>query len=120
MDPLVSNPGDLAKPNGRWIHDHLLSITLAALFILSWIGQLYFQYQHELDDAREHGEVLVSSEYVASFLASTLENWQSEFLQLFSFVVLATYLIHGQSPQSRDGTDEMADDLKAIRDKLGA
>jgi hypothetical protein len=49
-----------------------------------------------------------------------LENWQSEFLQLMSFVILATYFIHRGSPQSRDGSDEMAQDIKAIRQKLGA
>lgn len=51
-------------------------------------------------------------------MAATLENWQSEFLQLFTFVVLATYLIHKESPQSRDGTDEMRKILKDIQKKL--
>jgi hypothetical protein len=48
------------------------------------------------------------------------ENWQSEFLQLASFVILATYMIHRGSPQSRDTDDEMAEDIKAIRKKLDA
>ena len=35
--------------------------------------------------------------------------------------MLATYFIHRDSPQSRDNSDEMADDInKAIREKLGA
>jgi hypothetical protein len=117
----VPEPGRLAKPNGRRIHDHLLSITLLVLFVLSWVGQMVFQYLHELDEARKHGEILVSgSDFIHSFLASTFENWQSEFLQLFSFVVLATYLIHRGSPQSRDTEDEMTADLRAIRKKLEA
>jgi hypothetical protein len=87
------------------------------------VAQLYFQYRYEVDDALQHGETppaLSSGEYWSSFLASTFENWQSEFLQLFTFVVLATFLIHRDSPQSRDNDDEMAADIKAIRSKLGA
>jgi hypothetical protein len=119
----VAQPGSLARPNGRRIHDHLLSLALLVLFLLSWLGQLFFQYQHELEEARQHGSSLgsvVDSGFLNSFLASTFENWQSEFLQLLTFVVLATYLIHRGSPQSRDNADEMADDIKAIRKKLDA
>ena len=39
------------KPTGNWFHDHLLSIVLASLFLLSWIAQLYFQYQDEVNEA---------------------------------------------------------------------
>lgn len=121
--PPADRSKGLREPNGNWFHDRLLSITLASLFLVSWIGQLYFQYQHEADQALQHGEqapALFSGEFWNSFLAATLENWQSEFLQLFSFVVLATFLIHRDSPQSRDGDDEMTADIKAIRAKLGA
>lgn len=113
--------GSLAKPNGRWVHDHLLSLTLLALFVLSWIGQLYFQYQHELDEAMQHGGEtfsVFSAQFMNTFWASTLENWQSEFLQLLSFVVLTTYLIHRHSHESRDSNDEMAADIRAIKNKL--
>jgi hypothetical protein len=101
----------------------LLSIILASLFALSLLGQYYFQYRHEVDQALDHGQAppaATSAEYLHSFLASALENWQSEFLQLVSFVVLATYFIHRGSPQSRDGDDEMREDIKAIRQHLGA
>jgi uncharacterized protein DUF6766 len=119
----VDKSDSLSRPTGVWIHDHLLSLVLFALFLISWIGQLVFQYLHELDEARQHGESLgsaTSAEFLHSFLASTLENWQSEFLQLLSFVVLASLLIHRGSPQSRDTEDEMAEDIKAIRRSLGA
>lgn len=111
------------EPSGHWFHDHLLTIVLASLFFVSWVAQLYFQYQDEVNEAVAHGQErpeLWSGEFWAAFLASTFENWQSEFLQLFSFVVLATYFIHRDSPQSRDGDDEMAADIKAIRSKLEA
>ncbi len=41
-------------------------------------------------------------------------------LQLVTFVFFATYVIHRGSPQSRDSADEMASDIKAIREKMGA
>jgi DNA-binding GntR family transcriptional regulator len=114
--------GSLAKPNGRWVHDHLLSLTLFTLFLVSWIGQLIFQYQHELDEAIQHGDQafsVFSAEFMHSFWASTLENWQSEFLQLLSFVVLTTFLIHRHSHESRDSQDEMAEHIREIKERLG-
>jgi hypothetical protein len=51
---------------------------------------------------------------------STLENWQSEFLQLFSFVVLAAAYIHRGSAESRDSEDRMEQMLKDIKAKLEA
>lgn len=122
-EALASISARLRQPNGNWVHDHLLSLTLIALFLLSWIGQMYFQYREVVDEATQHGEsspAFFSAEFWNAFLAATFENWQSEFLQLASFVILAAYLIHRHSPQSRDGDDEMAADLKAIRQKLGA
>jgi len=110
------------QPIGNWFRDHLLSIVLLGLFLASLIGQVYFQYRHEVDEALAHGQTApdwVSGEFMNSFWASVLENWQSEFLQLASFVILATYFIHRGSPQSRDGSDELKEDVKAIKRKLG-
>ena len=52
------------------------------------------------------------------FGQSTLENWQSEFLQLFSFVVFSAVLIHRGSAESRDGDDRMEETLQRIEKKL--
>jgi hypothetical protein len=51
---------------------------------------------------------------------STLENWQSEFLQLFSFVVFSAILIHSGSAESRDGTDRIEEAVKRIEARLDA
>ena len=117
-------PGS-ATPGGAdgWIRDHLLSLTLLGMFLLSWLGQLYFQYRQEIHEALQHSEsppAFFSSDFWVTFLSSTLENWQSEFLQLATMVLLTTYLIHRNSPQSRDSSDEMAADIKAIKAKLDA
>lgn len=120
-EPLPTPPPP--RSVGEWVQDHLLSLILFALFALSLIGQFYFQYADHAQEALLHGRSVegpFSSDFLNAFAAAALENWQSEFLQLMSFVVLATYFIHRGSPQSRDGTDEMAVDIKAIRKKLGA
>ena len=111
------------RPNGRWLHDHLLSVILLVLFIVSLVGQFYFQYRHEVNEAITHGDsapAASSAEFLESFFASVFENWQSEFLQVLAFVVLTAFFIHRGSHESPDGTDEMAADIKAIREKLGA
>lgn len=102
MRKLSSTEPPPRPPSGDWTRDHLLTITLLGLFLLSLVGQLYFQYRHEVDQAVQHAQPApepISAEYLNSFWASALENWQSEFLQLASFVILATYFIHRGSPQ---------------------
>lgn len=58
-------------------------------------------------------------DFTAELTQSTLENWQSEFLQLFSFVVLSALLIHRGSAESKDSADRMEAALKRIEEKLG-
>jgi hypothetical protein len=53
--------------------------------------------------------------YVWEFLKQTLENWQSEFLQLLSMVVLTAFLIHKGSAESRDSADRMERKIDEIK-----
>jgi hypothetical protein len=64
-----------------------LSIAFSVLFIVSWFGQGIAQWNHFKAEQAQHNQPAEVKEFVAEFSASTLENWQSEFLQLFSFVV---------------------------------
>jgi hypothetical protein len=84
-----------------------LSIVLAGMFLSSWVAQGIAQWYEYLAHQEEHNAPVEFADYSYEFLSATFENWQSEFLQLFTFVVLATYLIHKDSPQSRDGDDRM-------------
>lgn len=52
------------------------------------------------------------------FSRSTLENWQSEFLQLFSFVVLSAIFIHHGSAESKDSDDRIENTLRRIEQRL--
>jgi hypothetical protein len=77
------------------------------------------QWQTFTDEQAEHNQPVAVGDFTAEFAQSTLENWQSEFLQLFSFVVMSALLIHRGSAESKDGDDRMEDALRRIEEKLG-
>ncbi|MFN2526412.1 MAG: DUF6766 family protein [Actinomycetota bacterium] len=96
-----------------------LSLSFCALFFVTWIAQGIVQWQRFTDDQREHNEPIELGDFVADFSQSTLENWQSEFLQLFSFTIITAVLIHKGSAESKDGDDRIEAALKRIEEKLG-
>ena len=61
---------------------------LIVFFVLSWSGQFVFQLQAEMNQAEEHHQVFQMSDFWPQFLSSTFENWQSEWLQLFTQALL--------------------------------
>ena len=95
-----------------------LGMTFAILFLISWIAQAITEWQAFANEQAAHGGSASLSDFWIAFGQSTLENWQSEFLQLFSFVVLAAVLIHRGSAESKDGTDRIEQAIKEIREKL--
>ena len=58
--------------------------------------------------------------YVWSWAQATFENWQSEFLQVFVFIVLTTFLVHRNSHESPDTDYENEAALRRIEAKLDA
>jgi hypothetical protein len=97
-----------------------LSFVLGLLFLVSWATQAFAQWESFRNEQREHGEPALVSEYLVDFSASTLENWQSEFLQLFSFVTLAALYVHRGSAESKDSDERVEQMVKEIKAKLGA
>ena len=96
-----------------------LSIVFCILFFLSWVLHGIAQWQQYTDEQREHNEPTEVGDFAAEFSQATLENWQSEFLQLFSFVVLSAMFIHRGSAESKDSDDRMEQALERIEKKLG-
>ncbi len=76
------------------------------------------EWQTYASEQSSHGEPARLSEFWIHFGRATLENWQSEFLQLFSFVVLAAVLIHHGSAESKDGTDRIERKVDEIHSML--
>ena len=95
-----------------------LGLILTILFFTTWLAQGITQWQTFTDEQREHGESVEVGDFVAEFGQSTFENWQSEFLQLFSFVVFSALLIHHGSAESKDGTDRIEEAVKRIERRL--
>jgi hypothetical protein len=98
-----------------------LSIVLGVFFIASWLVQSVAGWVEFASEQQQHGaaaSLLGSDGYIFPWLQSTFENWQSEFLQLFTFVVLTTVLIHRHSHESRDGQDKMQKNIDAILAKV--
>ena len=96
-----------------------LSLGFCILFFVSWAAHGVAEWQNFTDEQRSHGQKPEVGDFVAQFSRATLENWQSEFLQLFSFTVMASVLIHKGSAESRDSDDGIQAALKRIEDKLG-
>ena len=96
-----------------------LGLILMILFFASWIGHGIAEWQTYTDDQREHGESTEVGDFVSTFAQSTLENWQSEFLQLFSFVTLAALYIHKGSAESKDSDEKVEASLRRIEERLG-
>jgi hypothetical protein len=97
-----------------------LAIVLAALFLFSWVGQFAFQMSEVRQQAMSHSQEFSWSEFWPEFGAATLENWQSEFLQLLSFVVLTSYLMYRGSPESRDSDEKLEQTMRRIEKQLAA
>lgn len=96
-----------------------LGLLLMILFFVSWVGHGIAQWQVFTDESRTNGEDPELGDFVAEFAQGTLENWQSEFLQLFSFVTLAALYIHKGSAESKDGDEKMEASLRRIEARLG-
>jgi predicted permease len=96
-----------------------LGILLVILFFVSWIGQAVTQWQTFTDEQLAHGSSPTIGDFLAEFGQSTFENWQSEFLQLFSFVVLAALYIHKGSAESKDGEEEIQASLRRLEEHFG-
>jgi uncharacterized protein DUF6766 len=51
-------------------------------FLISLTGHWIFGWFAVVQDQKEHGQPIEPSQYVVEMMRDTLENWQSEFLQL--------------------------------------
>jgi hypothetical protein len=86
------------------LYSNSLLIVMAIIFLGSWFAQSVTGWTEFNAEQVTHGsEKLSWFSYIgsASFWEATLENWQSEFLAVGSFAVLAIYLRQRGSPESK-------------------
>jgi preprotein translocase subunit SecG len=86
-----------------------LSIVLMALFLVTIIAQSIAGHLHYNQEQQEHQQPqLTYLDYVTGnhFLEATMENWESEFLQMFFFIILTIFLYQKGSAESKDPDEE--------------
>jgi len=92
----------------KLLKDNGLTIALVLLFGASVAGQAYFGWRAALEDMAAHGrerESLLSYMSDGEFLSTLFENWESEFLQMWAYVMLTAHLFQRGSAESRDPDD---------------
>jgi hypothetical protein len=90
-----------------------LTITLMGLFLVFQLGLSSAGFQHYNQEQIDHNQPTLSyPQYLgsASFLEATMENWESEFLQMFGYVALTVFLFQKGSSESKDPDEEEAVD----------
>jgi hypothetical protein len=88
----------------RWVYARSLSIAFFALFLAAFYGHLMGSWRRAIEVAEWHGEAsptLLAYAVNPSFWFESFQNWQSEFLAVFSLVVLSIFLRQKDSPQSK-------------------
>ncbi len=106
----MARAGAFKKFGYTWVTLFLFAISLIGHWIFSW-----FAYVNEQKDL--HAPIQ-GKEYVIEAMRDTLENWQSEFLQLVWQVAGLAFLLHVGSPQSREGDERKEAKLDLILRKL--
>ena len=106
-------------------HDHGLSIVLAALFVVTMVGQTWSGWLAYNQQQQDHAQPTVTlGEYLTTghFGEATFENWESEFLQMAFYVLLTIFLFQkGSSESKRPDVLEMVDlDPRQVADKESA
>ena len=82
-----------------------LTIVLVLCLLLFLAGQIAAGMLDYNEDQRTHNQPEVNlTGYLATphFMEATTENWESEFLQMFAFVLLTAFLFQKGSAESRD------------------
>src|SRR5215211_7469485 len=87
-------------------------------FLISIILHWLFGWQVFKNEQEAHNQPIVVSEYVMEMLRDTMENWQSEFLQLIWQVAGLALLWYTGSPQSKEGDERKEEKLDYIIKKL--
>ncbi|MCD2497017.1 DUF6766 family protein [Microbacterium nymphoidis] len=94
---------------GRWIRDNGLSLAFLAIFLVTLAAESIVGLGYTNEQLAQHRQPAIGYlDYVTSsdFLVDVAENWQSEFLQFFLFILATVWLIQRGSPESKKPGDE--------------
>ena len=88
--------------------------TTLTLFVFSLAGHWIFGWYAFVNEQAEYGQAPEMAQFVVQAMRDTLENWQSEFLQLIWQVSGLALLYHIGSPQSKEGNDRLEEKVDLI------
>jgi hypothetical protein len=98
------------KPGGFFLfHNNGLSLAYLALFLACVGGQALAGFRVENEERQEHSHPSIGfAGYLKSshFWQALAENWESEFLQMGSYVILTIFLFQKGSSESKDPEKE--------------
>ena len=86
------------------LYNHSLSLAFMLLFLISFVGHAVCGAKAHNEEALEHGKNVLSVwQYLGTsqFWFESFQNWQSEFLAIFTIVVLSIWLREKGSPESK-------------------
>ena len=83
-------------------------------FILTLVGHWLFGWFTYVGEQQAHNQPVKVPDYVIQMMRDTLENWQSEFLQLLWQIGGLAILLYVGSPQSKEGDDRIEAKIDAI------
>jgi uncharacterized protein DUF6766 len=104
----------------RLVRDNGLTLVCALLFAVFAFGQSVTGHREYNADQRDHHEKVTSyGDYLGTghFWEGLTENWESEFLQMASYVLLTVWLFQRGSAESRDPDKEKSGLRQARRDE---
>ena len=85
-----------------------------AFFLFSLAGHWMFGWFAYVSEQVAHDQPVEVAGFAVQAARDTLENWQSEFLQLIWQVAGLAYLLYVGSPQSKEGDDRKEAKIDAI------
>lgn len=98
----------------RIIHRYGFAWVTGGFFVISLVGHWLFGWFAYANEQQALKQPVEPRAYVVQMMRDTLENWQSEFLQLLWQVGGLALLLHVGSPQSKEGDDRMEAKIDAI------
>lgn len=93
----------------RFVRDNGLSLVFFLIFAVALVGQSIAGHAYTNEELVQHSQAeMAYLAYISSsdFLVDVAENWQSEFLQFFLFILATIWLVQRGSPESKKPGDQ--------------
>jgi hypothetical protein len=104
----------------RFLRNHGLTIAYMGFFLLTLVLMSVTGHHHYNADQREHHEPAVgywAYLHTGDFVEGVFENWESEFLQMGSYVLLTVFLFQKGSPESKPLNEQAPQDVDPKRQR---